>query len=230
MIRLEQLTKTYTGAGIDTPVLKGVSFRIEAGEYVSIMGPSGSGKTTLMNILGCLDRPSGGRYLLEGIEVAGLGDEELSRVRNRKIGFVFQLFHLLDRTSALRNVLLPLIYAEHYPPDAERRATRALEEVGLSHRLSHRPGELSGGEQQRVAIARALITDPALILADEPTGNLDSQAGAEVLSIFRRLHDQGRTVIVVTHDRQVAAQADRVIELRDGVIAADGNPAGEVSR
>jgi putative ABC transport system ATP-binding protein len=221
MIELESIEKTYGSGSATTPVLQGISFRVRAGEYVAVMGASGSGKTTLMNILGLLDRPTAGHYRLEGTDAAALDDEALSHVRNHKVGFVFQQFHLLERTTALRNVLLPLIYAEEYPEDAEERARRALEAVGLADRKHHSPGELSGGEQQRVAIARALINDPHVLLADEPTGNLDSKSGTEVLTIFKRLHKQGRTIIVVTHDSHVAEHADRIIVLRDGRIVAD---------
>ncbi|MBN2287688.1 MAG: ABC transporter ATP-binding protein [Candidatus Glassbacteria bacterium] len=221
MIELENIEKIYRSEGVSTPVLKGVSFRVEAGEYVAVMGPSGSGKTTLMNILGCLDTPTGGRYLLDEIDMVKLDDDELSRVRNRKIGFVFQLFYLLERATTLKNVMLPLIYAEEYPADAEQRARNSLLEVGLGERMNYHPNTLSGGEQQRVAIARALINDPAIILADEPTGNLDSRSGIEVLSVFKRLHRQGRTIVVVTHDRFVAEHAGRIIQLKDGVVTED---------
>jgi putative ABC transport system ATP-binding protein len=183
------------------------------------MGASGTGKSTLMNILGCLDKPTAGHYRLDGIDMVNLEDDELSHLRNHKIGFVFQQFHLLQRTTALKNVLLPLIYADDYPDDAEDRAAEALTTVGLSDRLDYSPSQLSGGQQQRVAIARALINDPSLILADEPTGNLDSKSGAEVLAIFQRLHTQGRTIVVVTHDRDVAEHAGRIIVMEDGRIA-----------
>lgn len=226
MIELKDITKTYSGGRIETPVLKGVSFSVEPGEYLAIMGPSGSGKTTLMNILGCLDKPTSGSYRLDGVDVVSLDDEKLSALRNSRIGFVFQLFNLLERTSALDNVLLPLIYARRYPEDAELRARRTLEAVGLSSRLGYRPGELSGGEQQRVAIARALINDPALILADEPTGNLDSASGAEVLSIFDSLNREGRTILMITHDPEVAGRAGRVLRLNDGVITGQEIPGG----
>jgi len=218
MIELHDITKTYGNAGAATQVLKGVSFTIDAGEYVAIMGTSGTGKSTLMNILGLLDRASDGRYLLDGTNVTELDDKQLSRLRNKKLGFVFQQFHLLERTSARRNVLLPLIYAEDYPHDADERAERALVTVGLSDRVDYRPNELSGGQQQRVAIARALINDPELILADEPTGNLDRRSGLEVLDVFKRLHEQGRTLLVVTHDQAVAEHADRVVVLADGQV------------
>ncbi|MBI4861329.1 MAG: ABC transporter ATP-binding protein [Candidatus Riflebacteria bacterium] len=226
MIELEAIEKTYDGVAVRTAVLKGVSFRVARGEYVAIMGTSGTGKSTLMNILGCLDRPTAGRYRLDDTDVADLDDDQLSRVRNSKIGFVFQQFHLLDQTSALQNVLLPLIYAEKYPEDARQRAQSALTDMGLADRMTYRPGELSGGQQQRVAIARALITDPALILADEPTGNLDSESGAEVMAIFGRLHRRGRTIVLVTHDRSVAEHSHRIIVLKDGTIAED-SPVAE---
>jgi putative ABC transport system ATP-binding protein len=221
MIELKNIEKTYRGGALETPVLKGVSFSVSPGEYVAIMGPSGSGKTTLMNILGCLDKPTGGSYSLDGVDVVSLDDDRLSALRNKRIGFVFQLFHLLERTTALENVMLPLIYAEQYPHDAEARARKALDAVGLSSRMNYRPNELSGGEQQRVAIARALICDPALILADEPTGNLDSASGAEVLSIFARLNREGRTILMITHDQSVAAHAGRILTLRDGRITGE---------
>ena len=218
MIELEKIEKTYMSTGVATPVLKQVSFRVTAGEYVAVMGPSGSGKTTLMNIMGCLDKPTGGHYRLEDIDMVELDDIALSRVRNRKIGFVFQLFHLLERATTLKNVMLPLIYAEKYPADAEERAVNCLKEVGLGERMHYRPNTLSGGEQQRVAIARALVNDPTIILADEPTGNLDSRSGIEVLAVFKRLHQQGRTIVVVTHNRFVAEHAGRIIQLEDGMI------------
>ena len=221
MIELETIEKTYGSGNTATPVLKGMSFRIQAGEYVALMGASGTGKSTLMNILGCLDKPTGGQYQLDGADAVTLDDNALSHLRNQKIGFVFQQFHLLERTTALKNVMLPLIYSQPYPKDAEERAEKALRAVGLNDRISYRPGELSGGQQQRVAIARALITDPQIILADEPTGNLDSTSGLEILAIFKRLHREGRTIIIVTHDKEVAEHADRVIVLTDGKIEED---------
>jgi len=221
MIEVENLEKTYVSGSLATPVLKGVSFRIEAGELVAIMGTSGTGKSTLMNLLGCLDAPTGGRYRLGGADVGERDDDALSQLRNRRIGFVFQQFHLLARASALKNVLLPLIYAEDYPADAEARARRVLAAVGLADRMGYRPSELSGGQQQRVAIARALVTDPAILLADEPTGNLDRRSGLEILAIFQRLHREGRTIVVVTHDPAIAEHAERVIVLRDGRIVED---------
>ncbi len=221
IIDVDGLEKTYSSGSVATPVLKGVSFRIERGEYVAIMGASGTGKSTLMNILGCLDKLTAGRYRLDGIDVTSLDDDALSRLRNKKIGFVFQQFHLLERTTALKNVLLPLIYADEFPEDAEERAQRALAAVGLAERMEYRPNELSGGQQQRVAIARALITDPEIILADEPTGALDRRSGLEVMAIFKKLHQEGRTIILVTHDQAVAEHAQRIILLKDGRIAGD---------
>ena len=221
MIELEAIDKTYDTGDVATPVLKQVAFRVTAGEYVAIMGASGTGKSTLMNILGCLDKPTAGHYRLDDTDMVNLDDDALSHLRNHKIGFVFQQFHLLERTTAARNVMLPLIYADEYPDDAEDRAERALADVGLDDRAQYRPNQLSGGQQQRVAIARALVTDPALILADEPTGNLDRGSGLEILAIFKRLHQGGRTIIVVTHDQEVAEHAERIIVLEDGTIADD---------
>ncbi|MEW5945800.1 MAG: ABC transporter ATP-binding protein [bacterium] len=221
MIELNDIEKTYDGGSVSTPVLKGISFRVEKGEYVAIMGTSGTGKSTLMNIIGCLDKPTGGRYRLDNTDVVNLDDAALSRLRNRKLGFVFQQFNLLDRTTALKNVLLPLLYTDPYPADAAARAERSLKAVSLADRMQYKPGELSGGQQQRVAIARALITDPEVILADEPTGNLDRRSGLEVLAIFKRLHRDGRTIILVSHDQAVAEHADRIVILKDGRIAED---------
>ena len=221
MIELERIEKTYTSGTVETPVLRGISFEIKAGEYVAIMGASGTGKSTLMNILGCLDKPTAGHYRLDETDMVNLDDDALSRLRNHKIGFVFQQFHLLDRATALRNVTLPLIYADEYPDDARQRAEKALTAVGLADRMTYRPSQLSGGQQQRVAIARALITDPAIILADEPTGNLDTRSGAEIMAIFQRLQRDGRTILLVTHDRAVAEHAHRIIVLKDGQVAED---------
>jgi putative ABC transport system ATP-binding protein len=221
MIEIEHLDKTYGEGDVATSVLKDVSFRVDAGELVALMGASGTGKSTLLNILGGLDKPSRGSYRLAGTEVLDLDDDALSQVRNRRIGFVFQQFHLLARATALKNVLLPLIYAEHYPKEAETRAKTLLGLVGLADRLLYRPGELSGGQQQRVAIARALITDPAVVLADEPTGNLDRKSGLEILAIFQRLHRDGRTILIVTHDLAIAEHADRILVMRDGRVAED---------
>jgi len=221
MIEVTDLEKTYNSGAVATQVLKGVSFSIQAGEYVAIMGTSGTGKSTLMNIIGCLDKLTSGRYSLNGTEVGELDDNALSHLRNHEIGFVFQQFHLLSRASALKNVMLPLIYSDEYPEDAQERATKMLESVGLADRVNYRPSQLSGGEQQRVAIARALVTRPSLILADEPTGNLDRRSGLEVLAIFRRLNREGRTIIMVTHDEAVAEHANRIIQLKEGRVASD---------
>jgi putative ABC transport system ATP-binding protein len=220
MIELENLTKQYVKGPVVTRVLNGVSFRVGKGEFVAIMGASGSGKTTLMNILGGLDKPTSGNYRLDGVDMVRAGDDELSRIRNRKIGFVFQQFHLLERADARKNVMLPLIYADGNV-DEDDRAGKALAAVGLATRKHHLPAELSGGEQQRVAIARALVTDPLMLLADEPTGNLDTRNGLEVLAIFQRLHREGRTLIMISHDCAVAEHASRLILLQDGCIASD---------
>ena len=216
MIKVKNIEKTYRKGSMSTPVLRGVNLAIDRGEYVAIMGTSGTGKSTLMNILGCLDKPTSGMFEFDGVDVSKLDDDTLSMLRNKKFGFVFQVFFLLERTTALDNVLLPLIYADKYPTDAIQRAKKALARVGLEDRTEYLANELSGGQQQRVAIARALINDPDVILADEPTGNLDSDSTSEVLEIFNRLHKEGRTIVVVTHDREVAVQAHRILELRDG--------------
>ncbi len=219
VILVDQLRKVYNSGSIKVEALRGVSFKIEKGEFVAIIGPSGSGKSTLMHILGCLDIPSGGRFELAGEDVSKMNEDELAAVRNRRIGFVFQQFNLLSSLNAWRNVELPLVYAG---VDAHRRKAMAIESlsrVGLGDRVDHRPGELSGGQQQRVAIARALVTNPALILADEPSGNLDSKAASDVLGLFRELHDSGRTIVLITHDHEVAAQAERTISIRDGLIS-----------
>ncbi len=218
LIEMQQVEKVYRLGKIDVPALCGIDLQIEANEYVAVMGPSGSGKSTLMNIVGCLDSPTAGRYLLDGENVSHLSDNQLSEIRSRKIGFVFQTFNLMPRATALRNVELPLIYAG--VPSGRRRqlAVQALEKVGLSDRIKHKPSELSGGQRQRVAIARALVTEPALILADEPTGNLDSTTGQEIMEILSALHRAGNTVILVTHEKELAAQTGRTIGLRDGRI------------
>jgi putative ABC transport system ATP-binding protein len=221
MIQLQDIKKKYrTGPGAEVHALRGVSLTIEQGEFVAIMGPSGCGKSTLMNILGTLDRPDSGNYRLHGEDVAVLGDKALSRLRNRRIGFVFQSFNLLPLASAQENVSLPLLYAQD-AGDVEERSRKALELVGLVDRANHRPGELSGGQQQRVAIARALVTDPEIILADEPTGNLDTRASAEVMAVLEDLADKGKTVVLVTHEPDIAAYTRRVIALRDGQVVSD---------
>jgi putative ABC transport system ATP-binding protein len=223
LIEIRDLVKVYTLGEVDVRALDGVSISIAAGEMVAIMGPSGSGKSTLMNLLGCLDRPTAGRYVLDGIDVSGLGPDARAEVRNAKIGFVFQSFNLLARTTALENVELPLLYGHEglLAGERDRRARKALTRVGLSGREHHTPSQLSGGQQQRVAIARALITDPAIVLADEPTGNLDTKTSEDVLSIFQELNDQGKTVLLITHESDIAAHAKRTIVLRDGRIVAD---------
>lgn len=217
VIEIQDIKKTYRMGDVEVNALRGVSLNVEQGEMVSIMGPSGSGKSTLMNIIGCLDTPSEGKYILDGVEVNRLDDDALATIRNKKIGFVFQTFNLLPRTTALDNVELPMVYG--HAPDRRKRALAALEQVGLGERINHRPNELSGGQQQRVAIARALVNNPAIILADEPTGNLDSQSGAEIMGIFDHLHkDQGLTVVLVTHDPEIGAHAERIIHIKDGQV------------
>ncbi len=219
MIQLKSITKTYQMGKVQVPVLHGLDLVIHDGEMVAIMGPSGSGKSTLMNILGCLDIPTSGRYLLDGSDVSRLSSNQLAKVRSRKIGFVFQSFNLIPRTTAMRNVELPLIYSGIR--DRRRSARLALEQVGLGERQKHMPNELSGGQQQRVAIARALINDPAVLLADEPTGNLDTISSREIMKLLGELNDAGCTVVIITHDEEVAGFANRVVRLRDGLIVND---------
>ncbi|MGO8873020.1 MAG: ABC transporter ATP-binding protein [Acidimicrobiales bacterium] len=225
VIDVRNVTKTYRNGTLEVEAVRGVSFEITDGEYVAVMGPSGSGKSTLMHILGCLDVPSSGTYLLAGEDVSAMSEEELAHVRNRRIGFVFQQFNLLATLSAWRNVELPLVYAGVERTERRRRSMEALARVGLESRVDHRPGELSGGQQQRVAVARALVTDPALILADEPTGNLDTVSARDVLSLFDELHRSGRTVVLITHESEVADAAERTLRLLDGRIV-ESEPVG----
>ncbi|MEI2720945.1 MAG: ABC transporter ATP-binding protein [Gemmatimonadales bacterium] len=221
IIRLQGITREYVMGSEKVLALRGVDLEIGRNEYVAIMGPSGSGKSTMMNMLGCLDTPSGGQYWLNGQEVSTMADDDLARVRNREIGFVFQTFNLLPRASALANVELPLVYAGVSTRERKRRAEAALERVGLGNRMDHRPNELSGGQRQRVAIARALVNEPSILLADEPTGNLDSATSVEIMRVFGNLHAQGQTVVLVTHEPDIAAHAHRVVVLRDGKVDSD---------
>jgi len=221
MITTHDLWKTYVMGDEEIHALRGLSINIDMGEYVAIMGPSGSGKSTLMNLIGCLDTPTKGSYLLNGKEVASMNDDDLARIRNEEIGFVFQTFNLLPRATALHNVELPLVYAGVSSKDRQQRAMQALEKVELTSRSTHRPNELSGGQRQRVAIARALVNNPSILLADEPTGNLDSKTGEEIMAVFSRLHQGGNTIILVTHEADIAAHAHRVIYVRDGQVEKD---------
>src|SRR5690242_4188343 len=221
LIETVDLWKTYQMGTEEVHALRGVSIQIERGEYVAIMGPSGSGKSTLMNLIGCLDTPSKGSYLLNGKQVSEMNDDELARIRNEEIGFVFQTFNLLPRATALHNVELPLIYAGVTGKERSDRAHKALERVELTERKSHRPNELSGGQRQRVAIARALVNNPSILLADEPTGNLDSKTGEEIMALFGRLHEGGNTIVLVTHEPDIAAHAHRAIHIRDGQVEKD---------
>jgi len=221
LLELIKVSKIYRMDGVEVKALDNVSLEIKKGEFVAIQGPSGSGKSTLMHIMGCLDTPTTGKVILEGRDVSKLNEEELAKIRNKKIGFVFQTFNLLPRTTALENVILPLIYANLSPKERVLKAKKALENVGLSHRINHFPNQLSGGQQQRVAIARALVNRPKIILADEPTGNLDSRSGKEIMEIFKKINQEGNTVVIVTHDAEVAGYAKRVIKIRDGRIVAN---------
>lgn len=221
LISIQNLTKSYALGDEEIPVLHGINLEINKNEYVAIMGPSGSGKSTLMNILGCLDNPSTGHYYFNNVDVSGLDDDALSKMRNREIGFIFQNFNLLPRINALQNVELPLVYAGTVATERRERALKALERVGLADRIHHKPSELSGGQRQRVAIARALVTNPGILLADEPTGALDSKTGDDIMKLFDELHREGNTIILITHEQEIADYANRNIHIRDGIIHSD---------
>ena len=221
LIRVKNLKKQFQIGSEIVNAIKDISFEVNAGEFISIMGPSGSGKTTLMNIIGCLDTPTSGEYHLDDSEVSLLDDDELATIRNRKIGFVFQSFHLLTRNTALKNVMLPLPYAGYDKSEATEQAKSVLNKVGLDDRINHKPNELSGGQQQRVAIARALVNNPSIIFADEPTGNLDTKTGEEIMNLFKELHRNGQTIIVITHENEIADQTERIITVKDGLIESD---------
>lgn len=221
LIEIKELTKNYIVGAIEVPALKGINLKIDKNEYVAIMGPSGSGKSTLMNIIGCLDTPTTGHYLFKNIDVSNLSDDELSAMRNREIGFIFQSFNLLPRMNALHNVELPLTYAGVEKNVRKQKALQALERVGLADRIHHKPAELSGGQKQRVAIARAMISNPGILLADEPTGALDSKTGIEIMSLFDELHREGNTIIVITHEKEISEYANRTIFIKDGLIFSD---------
>ena len=221
LIKVKNLKKQFQIGSEIVNAIKDISFEVNAGEFISIMGPSGSGKTTLMNIIGCLDTPTSGEYHLDDSEVSLLDDDELAAIRNRKIGFVFQSFHLLTRNTALKNVMLPLTYAGYDKSEATDKAKSVLKKVGLDDRINHKPNELSGGQQQRVAIARALVNNPSIIFADEPTGNLDTKTGEEIMNLFKELHRNGQTIIVITHENEIADQTERIITVKDGLIESD---------
>ena len=225
LIAFHDVRKTYTMGEAQVRALDGVNLRIEQGDYMAVMGRSGSGKSTLMNLIGCLDTPTSGSYRLKGREISQIDDDELAQIRNREIGFIFQTFNLLPRADALQNVELPLVYSGMSRPERRERARRALQEVGLQDRAHHRPNEMSGGQRQRVAIARALVNEPSLLLADEPTGNLDSRTGREIMELFARLHGGGHTIILVTHEMELSALAGRVVNLRDGQVVSDTRQA-----
>ena len=221
LIKVKNLKKQFQIGSEIVNAIKDISFEVNAGEFISIMGPSGSGKTTLMNIIGCLDTPTSGEYHLDDSEVSLLDDDELAAIRNRKIGFVFQSFHLLTRNTALKNVMLPLTYAGYDKSEATEKAKSVLDKVGLDDRINHKPNELSGGQQQRVAIARALVNNPSIIFADEPTGNLETKTGEEIMNLFKELHRNGQTIIVITHENEIADQTERIITVKDGLIESD---------